>query len=362
VKLDSRRTGVARSQRVSLQNSDALARSVRAVRRAVGQPAFTLVELLVVIAIIGILVALLLPAVQAAREAARRSQCSNNLKQMTQAALNFENSKKELPPNYVASNDRDWLPPTAVESPKRYMHGMHIFLLPYMEQQAAYDRYDFAVDWIDAKNKQATELDIPEFVCPSAPPRPGLWVADYGIDGRLWPSAACTLIATGVTDRYDWCGMFSGSEIYRHFIKDCAGVQVFRSGQDGHTPLTLITDGLSHTIMFSPDAGRPFRFIAGELMHEVYRVVSADAPFLAPNAVSGARWADPDNEWWAGDPCQGATKLVNCDNNNENYSFHVGGGMYSFGDGSVRYLAEDMDANVMISLITRAGDDNTDGS
>jgi prepilin-type N-terminal cleavage/methylation domain-containing protein len=240
---------------------------LRTVRRC----AFTLVELLVVIAIIGILVALLLPAIQAAREAARRSQCSNNLKQMTQAALNFENSKKELPPVYVASNDRDWLPPTAVASPKRYMHGMHIFLLPYMERQATFDLYDFAVDWVNVNNKQATEIDIPEFVCPSAPPRIGLWVADYGINGRLWPNAACILMATGIPNRHDWCGMFSGSEIYQYLIVDCAGVKVVRPGQNGHTPLTLITDGMSHTIMFSPDAGRPYRYIAGELKFESSR-------------------------------------------------------------------------------------------
>jgi prepilin-type N-terminal cleavage/methylation domain-containing protein len=333
---------------------------IRTVRRR----AFTLVELLVVIAIIGILVALLLPAIQAAREAARRSQCSNNLKQMTQAALNFENSKKELPPVYVASNDRDWLPPTAVASPKRYMHGMHIFLLPYMERQATFDLYDFAVDWVDMKNKQATEIDIPEFVCPSAPPRIGLWVADYGINGRLWPNAACILMATGIPNRHDWCAMFSGSEIYQFLIVDCAGVKVVRPGQNGHTPLTLITDGLSHTIMFSPDAGRPHRYIAGELKFESSRVKRPEdimEPFPNNLSVSGARWADPDNEWWGGDPCQGATTLMNCDNSNENYSFHIGGGMYSFGDGSVRFIAENLDTNIMVSLITRAGEDSTDG-
>src|SRR4051812_26617482 len=89
---------------------------------------FTLVELLVVIAIIGILVALLLPAIQAAREAARRSQCINNMKQFTIAALNYENSRKQLPRLYT------WLPGnTNISLPDI---GFHIYLLPYMEYQS----------------------------------------------------------------------------------------------------------------------------------------------------------------------------------------------------------------------------------
>ena len=94
---------------------------------------FTLVELLVVIAIIGILVALLLPAVQAAREAARRMQCTNNLKQLALAALNHEDSFKELPPGYQVS------PGTAIGDNGDGAWGWGSFLLPYMEQQAIYD-------------------------------------------------------------------------------------------------------------------------------------------------------------------------------------------------------------------------------
>src|ERR1700716_3552385 len=92
-----------------------------------GNAGFTLVELLVVIAIIGILVALLLPAVQAAREAARRTQCQNNLKQITIATLNFENARGILPVLYTFLN-----PHTKNSSPA---HGVHIWILPFMEYQ-----------------------------------------------------------------------------------------------------------------------------------------------------------------------------------------------------------------------------------
>src|SRR5687767_15127339 len=99
--------------------------------------AMTLVELLVVMAIIGILVALLLPAIQAAREAARRSSCMNNLKQIGLAVLNFEQSKKLLPPGAV------W------DEGDRYGGSIFVHILPMLEEPALYQAFDFRSNRID---------------------------------------------------------------------------------------------------------------------------------------------------------------------------------------------------------------------
>src|SRR5687767_5966317 len=129
--------------------------------------AFTLVELLVVIAIIGILVALLLPAIQAAREAARRAQCQNHMKQLGLATLNYETATKKLPPS-------KWLVLNKNNAPVG--HSTLTYLLPYVEEQAIADKWDWdnTWSWPDATKKpndNATlkETPIATFRCPTAP-------------------------------------------------------------------------------------------------------------------------------------------------------------------------------------------------
>src|SRR5687767_6993146 len=120
--------------------------------------AFTLVELLVVIAIIGVLVALLLPAVQAAREASRRMQCSNNLKQIALALHNYHDVHKTFPPAYIP--DADGKP----------MHSWRVLILPYIEQQPLFTQYDFNEPWNGPNNSRLANISIPVYHCPSEPP------------------------------------------------------------------------------------------------------------------------------------------------------------------------------------------------
>src|SRR3954471_1532815 len=120
-------------------------RKIRVVRVAVSlrrqQMAFTLVELLVVIAIIGILVALLLPAIQAAREAARRTTCQNHMKQLGLATLNYEVSRKQLPPS---KSSVFIVGPTGAT---QVQHSTIQYILSYMEETAIAEKWDFKKSW-----------------------------------------------------------------------------------------------------------------------------------------------------------------------------------------------------------------------
>jgi len=158
---------------------------------------FTLVELLVVIAIIGVLVALLLPAVQAAREASRRSSCSNNLKQLAIACHNFHDQKKRLPP--AGANDS--APEFGFAIPQvagRWGASWLVHILPYVEQQPLYDKIDLrginggagwgggnATDSVVISTRAANDVLIPTYHCPSSPLDKWCWANPPGTPRRI---------------------------------------------------------------------------------------------------------------------------------------------------------------------------------
>ena len=296
------------------------------------RPAFTLVELLVVIAIIAMLVSLLIPAVNAARESARRMQCSNQMRQLSLGALNHESARGVLPPSYTRPNKSGFDFDTR--------HSVITFLLPYIEEQALADRISFDFDWSDTmnptreeSNARAAVTDLPIVLCPSAPERSITGVTDYAVCGNIASSAAQLMVQRNyIKPRGDWFAM-----LHPEFRNPNGGLRV--------SPITLqkITDGMSKSFMFFEGAGRP----------DYYRNGKFDD---GRSNITGARWADDAAEFWVHDLCRG-TSVMNCNNNNEIYSFHEGGCNFSMGDGSVRFLTEDIDLELFVSLFTRAADD-----
>ena len=168
---------------------------------------FTLVELLVVIAIIGVLVALLLPAVQSARESARRMQCSNTVKQIGLAMHNFHDVNLCLPPGGVATSTGPTVAHTKFSIPLNVIHGWGVFFYPYMEQKSLSDQYQWNQNWHHASNLQVQKTFVNGLICPSSPEPKRIDTKattpvvsmDYGIMNGL-NSPATTLFPLGLID------------------------------------------------------------------------------------------------------------------------------------------------------------------
>ena len=267
--------------------------------------AFTLLELLTVVTIIGVLLSLLLPAVQSAREAVRRGSCCNNLRQIGLAILSYENVHRFFPPSHQRDPD----------------HGILALLLPYIERQAVYKRYDFDHNWHDPENQVARETDIALFVCPSAPGG-RQYISDYAVCLTINSRSYQPLIDAGaITPRENWIA------IIQDFTDQTAVIDV--------------RDGLSNSFLFFEDGGRPFRYKQGR---------------SEPGSQPGSMWADHRGYFCIDALCNG-TQLTNCNNLNEIYSFHPGGCNYVYGDGAVRFHDETINPEVFVSLFTRdAGD------
>jgi len=308
------------------------------MRRTHSRPAFTLIELLVVIAIIAILIGLLLSAVQRVREAAARVKCQNNLKQIGLAIHNYENSNGYFPIGWVLTRKNS--------SPGR---NYIVDLLPYLEQPALHRLYNYTLDWADEGNATATQQSIPILICPSTPEiRAGMFVNDYPVSDIIDEFSLPVLVP--------WPNPSIADPSSVRPIRLVASFFLIPKNKDPYVdPLTVlevdpprladISDGLSQTFMVFEDAGRPERYEEG----------AWTPPSQGRFPARMEHWADPENRITIQALCR-ATQVVNCNNGNEIYSFHAGGGAnYSFGDGSVRYIRQDISPATFAALYTRSG-------
>jgi prepilin-type N-terminal cleavage/methylation domain-containing protein/prepilin-type processing-associated H-X9-DG protein len=205
---------------------------------------FTLIELLVVIAIIGILIALLLPAVQKVREAANRAKCSNNLKQMGLAVHNYESTFATLPPGSgpLTAADLNGGPGSDLADDSR--PSVQALILPYVEQSNKYNQFNFNFEINGgSQNAAARAQDIPIYLCPSDPSE-----AAFSEAGSIGPDG-----------RSNYFGNVGANAYSGNLDSATAGLFNFESNQKVHDKagvlisvrIAEITDGTSNTAMFS---------------------------------------------------------------------------------------------------------------
>jgi prepilin-type N-terminal cleavage/methylation domain-containing protein len=313
---------------------------MRRHRRSAAARAFTLVELLVVIAIIGVLVALLLPAIQMAREAARRSQCTNNLRQIGIAAQNRHDTTSYLPPGSIQAGVTNKHAQDTLNIPYTVNHGWGAFLLAFIEQQPLHEQYKFNLDWRDVANQPAREAQLAVFLCPSAPGRgktetrtqDGFTYTTAFTDYGVMSQVANTLFGLGLID--------ANTHNSREGVLDTNKL----------TRLSDFLDGTSNTILFIEDAARPRRY-------QAKYASLAGGRYTGPSAFDHENIMHLHGFNATGTSSPGPCP-INCSNNNELYGFHPAGAQAVMGDGSVRLLQSNVPIRIVAQLVTKSAGDN----
>ena len=326
------------------------------------------------IAIIGLAAAMLVPAIQASREAARRTQCTNNLKQFGVALLNFESQHRAFPPCLTAQ-----LQGPLLSVSQGHMQGIMIDLLPFIEEGAANRLYDHESLFFAPQNAAAIATPLNIAICPSAPDRaptvagsfkisklagkrtlqqyPGAFnlldqqfsgayegaITDYVVPVKATKDLAKAL-GYKVTDSFaELPSMFPlppQKKVELTIVSALIGPTVFEIKEQ--TRVRQITDGLSHTFMMTEVAGRPQHWQAGTL-------AAADEPVECA-------WANP-----LGMGCildgDGST-ILQQDNDHQIYSFHPGGVNFVFADGHVEMLDAQTDPRIILAIMTPNRDDS----
>lgn len=315
---------------------------------------FTLVELLVVIAIIGILVSLLLPAVQAAREAARRTMCQNQLRQIALSCQNYADARKSLP---LAS----WKP-DAAPTATRPDWGYLVHLLPYMEQSSLADSIDTKANWFDPVNNLLRTSVMPEFKCPSYQPNQPV------------------ILTNPPTGSSDTTNVYEDSYLAAHYLGVLgANVDLSTLGSycdDTSNPYEMEATSSSsssrRTTVTCTDTGGGKIANNGIIVRRktvtFAKIVDGSSnTFLLGESAFGLPEDQGTRPWWVGASgnsfytSKNLTYAINSGDRPGPYrndmgfgSEHPGGCHFSMADGSVHYVNENTELTVLFALASRA--------
>jgi prepilin-type N-terminal cleavage/methylation domain-containing protein len=315
------------------------------------RPGLTLIEFLIVVSIIGLLLALLVPAVQSSREAARRTMCANQLRQIDEAVLRHATVGGMLPSLYNGS----FLPRPRAAVDEFHFHSWRSAILPLIEQSATYSSLNLELPSTTPPNQTGLNVQVAAFLCPSTS-NDNVNVPDI----LEWNDGKIPAKPVGTAARSDYEAV-GGVSVPMRLGTDPDLTPVTQYGAWGEPTYDLATgaalryrkarladvvDGMSHTLLIAERAGRPDFYRKGE---------PADPyPYSGPTKgpdYHQAAWGISTHFAWLVYP---EWQPVNYTNSTGSFSFHPGANV-ALGDGSVRFLTESTAPAILKALATRAG-------
>jgi len=299
------------------------------MKRLLNRRGFTLIELLVVIAIIAILIALLLPAVQQAREAARRTQCRNNLKQIGLALHNYHDTHRSFPPGYIGVDPAG----VAAEHSHAGLSGVGwgTMILPFVDQAPLYNQFNPNVSIIDASNATLLATNLTVYRCPSDP-QPDSWdIVEEGTANVLATLPIANYAGSFGRDELDGCENAPGTAPVTSAGFCVSDGMLY---QNSKVRIRDITDGTSNTFMVGERLTRP---ADGWFTTWVGRVPEGEEAF---QRVLGSYDHVPNDAVGHFDDFS---------------SRHEGGSHFIFADGHVRFVTENIDFTVYQNTATISG-------
>lgn len=336
--------------------------------------AFTLVELLVVMSIIAILVALLLPAIQHAREVARISTCNNRLHGLAIGMLSYEAAQQELPPAIIRPKTKRW---QTVERRNDQFSWMPL-ILPYLEGGDAVDRLDLEKRWDDPVNQPVVSLPFNFLVCPSVgiPASDREYLLGSGAEVQRYGVSDYTTVGSlAINSNSNLFGGKRGSDAWQWSEREVRYIPKSKRSaiiETDPTRMSKISDGTSRTLLLIEDADRPnFWTLFGPYAREVYgnAYCTAPRPWYSSSqgkmVLTGGGWSEPDlhapvsgahlngDTVYCGPSSDLSAPAFNLTNNDEGFSFHPGGMIVAFVDGHNEFLNEEMSLRAYVAIVTR---------
>lgn len=324
--------------------------------------ALTIIELLVVILIIGLLLAILLPAIQASRESARRVQCASHLRQVALAVQTYEQTQRKLPALYSGPFGAE-----IVANEAFFMHSWQSLILPQLGENTLFQQIDFSKHASHVDNEPAISTRVSMYVCPSASRSQELLDRIYAeipswppVSGRAPPPTVS--VSAAVTDYQPTVGVVwgpkpenpSGGMIHFGAWGEPLGQyewdNIYRFSKTRDVNFKNVRDGLSRTMLICEAAGRPDRIRTGKF-HYTYNPNAQGDPWAGWEAST---WALSSYYYWLLIYQYEGHSGVNVANFSETfYSFHPGGAHVAMCDGSVQFLAEGTDFAVLQQMVSR---------